>query len=109
MISRCGALRTPAALGLYTVRTPYSGSRTGWTRCRRFLIELAPRDTFVPWSFTTLSFRRAPSSLGVSQEVARQFAKTEMIPVAAQYDKSGEYPHDVFKKAWEVRAGGLSL
>jgi acyl-CoA dehydrogenase len=37
-------------------------------------------------------------------EAARAFAKAEMVPVAAQYDRTGEYPHDVFKKAW---AAGL--
>ena len=32
------------------------------------------------------------------QNLARQFAKEEIIPVAAKYDKSMEFPHDVFKK-----------
>jgi acyl-CoA dehydrogenase len=36
------------------------------------------------------------------KELARSFAKDEIIPVAAKYDKSMEYPHDVFKKAWEL-------
>lgn len=35
-------------------------------------------------------------------EAARAFAKAEMIPVAAHYDRTGEYPHAVFKKAWEA-------
>ncbi len=37
----------------------------------------------------------APSRL---QEVARNFAKTEMIPRAVHHDRTGEYPMDVFKK-----------
>ena len=52
------------------------------------------------------------------QELARSFAKTEMIPRAAYYDRTMEYPHDVFKKAWEAglvnthippSCGGLGL
>lgn len=48
-----------------------------------------------------LSFTLTPEQKAM-QETARNFAKTEMIPKAAAYDKSGEYPHDVFKKAWET-------
>ncbi|CAH2268248.1 jg7855, partial [Pararge aegeria aegeria] len=36
------------------------------------------------------------------QDLARKFTKEEIIPVAAQYDKSGEYPWPIIKKAWEV-------
>lgn len=36
------------------------------------------------------------------QELARKFTKEEIIPVAAQYDKSGEYPWPIVKNAWAV-------
>ncbi|EDV50437.1 probable medium-chain specific acyl-CoA dehydrogenase, mitochondrial [Drosophila erecta] len=36
------------------------------------------------------------------QELARKFTREEIIPVAAQYDKSGEYPWPIIKKAWEL-------
>ncbi|XP_038216154.1 probable medium-chain specific acyl-CoA dehydrogenase, mitochondrial isoform X1 [Zerene cesonia] len=36
------------------------------------------------------------------QDLARKFTREEIIPVAAQYDKSGEYPWPIVKKAWEV-------
>ncbi|CAK1588185.1 unnamed protein product [Parnassius mnemosyne] len=36
------------------------------------------------------------------QELARKFTKEEIIPVAAQYDKTGEYPWPIVKKAWEL-------
>ncbi|MCM2277038.1 MAG: acyl-CoA dehydrogenase family protein [Oligoflexia bacterium] len=36
------------------------------------------------------------------QELARKFTKEEIIPKAAQYDESGDYPHDIVKKAWEL-------
>lgn len=52
------------------------------------------------------------------QDLARKFTKEEIIPVAAQYDKSGEYPWPIVKKAWEVglmnghipeHCGGLNM
>ncbi|KOB72447.1 Acyl-CoA dehydrogenase [Operophtera brumata] len=52
------------------------------------------------------------------QELARKFARDEIIPVAAHYDKTGEYPWPIVKKAWEVglmnghipeHCGGLGL
>lgn len=36
------------------------------------------------------------------QQLARKFAREEIIPVAAEYDKSGKYPWEIFKKAWEI-------
>jgi acyl-CoA dehydrogenase len=36
------------------------------------------------------------------QELARKFTKEEIIPRAAEYDKSMEYPWDILKKAREV-------
>ncbi|VVC86206.1 unnamed protein product [Leptidea sinapis] len=52
------------------------------------------------------------------QDLARKFTKEEITPVAAQYDKSGEYPWPIVKKAWEIglmnghvpeHCGGLGL
>lgn len=36
------------------------------------------------------------------QELARKFAKDEIIPHAAKHDKEGTYPKDIAAKAWEV-------
>lgn len=36
------------------------------------------------------------------QELARKFTKEEIIPVAAEYDRTGKYPWDVIKKAWSL-------
>jgi acyl-CoA dehydrogenase len=36
------------------------------------------------------------------QAVARKFAREEIIPVAAHHDRTGEYPWDIVKKAWEL-------
>ncbi|XP_013138214.1 PREDICTED: probable medium-chain specific acyl-CoA dehydrogenase, mitochondrial isoform X2 [Papilio polytes] len=52
------------------------------------------------------------------QDLARKFTKEEIIPSAAQYDKTGEYPWPIVKKAWELglmnghipeHCGGLDL
>lgn len=36
------------------------------------------------------------------QELARKFTKEEIIPKAAHHDETGEYPHEIAKKAWEL-------
>ncbi|XP_077986074.1 medium-chain specific acyl-CoA dehydrogenase, mitochondrial-like [Glandiceps talaboti] len=36
------------------------------------------------------------------QELARKFAREEIIPKAAEYDRTGEYPWDIIKKVWEI-------
>ena len=36
------------------------------------------------------------------QDLARKFAKEEIIPKAAHHDKTGEYPKEIAKKAWEL-------
>jgi acyl-CoA dehydrogenase len=36
------------------------------------------------------------------QNLARKFAKEEIIPKAAHYDETGEYPHEIVKKGWEL-------
>ena len=35
-------------------------------------------------------------------EIARKFAKNEMIPVAAEYDEKATFPKDIIDKAWEL-------
>uniref|UniRef100_G1NZ67 Medium-chain specific acyl-CoA dehydrogenase, mitochondrial n=1 Tax=Myotis lucifugus TaxID=59463 RepID=G1NZ67_MYOLU len=36
------------------------------------------------------------------QATARKFAREEIIPVAAEYDRTGEYPVPLIKRAWEL-------
>ncbi|XP_012692476.1 medium-chain specific acyl-CoA dehydrogenase, mitochondrial [Clupea harengus] len=36
------------------------------------------------------------------QELARKFAREEIVPAAAEYDRSGEYPFPIIKRAWEL-------
>ncbi len=36
------------------------------------------------------------------QELARKFAREEVIPKAAHHDQTGEFPHEIVRKAWEI-------
>ncbi|KAG8231857.1 hypothetical protein J437_LFUL015120, partial [Ladona fulva] len=36
------------------------------------------------------------------QELARKFTREEIIPKAAEYDKTMAYPWDIVKKAWSL-------
>jgi acyl-CoA dehydrogenase len=36
------------------------------------------------------------------KDLARRFAAEEMIPVAAEYDRTMQYPTEVFNKAWDL-------
>ena len=36
------------------------------------------------------------------QETARRFARDEMAPVADHYDRSGEFPREIVRRAWEL-------
>ncbi|TPX63066.1 hypothetical protein SpCBS45565_g06874 [Spizellomyces sp. 'palustris'] len=36
------------------------------------------------------------------QELARKFTANEIVPNAAHHDRTGEYPTEILKKAWEV-------
>jgi acyl-CoA dehydrogenase len=33
---------------------------------------------------------------------ARDFARNEIVPVAGRYDESGEFPREIFKRAWDT-------
>ena len=43
------------------------------------------------------------------QETARRFAREEIVPIAPQYDQSGEFPRDVIQKAWELGLSSVSI
>jgi acyl-CoA dehydrogenase len=36
------------------------------------------------------------------QATARKFAREVIAPAAAHHDKNNEFPHEIFKKAWEL-------
>ena len=51
-----------------------------------------------------LNFNLSEDSLAL-QEVARKFAREEMLPKAAHHDQTMEYPQEIFKQAWELGLG----
>ncbi len=36
------------------------------------------------------------------RELAREFARQEIAPVAAEFDRTGEFPREICRKAWEL-------
>ncbi len=48
-----------------------------------------------------IDFSLSPEQLKL-QEKAREFAKNEIAPKAAYHDKTGEFPRDICRKAWEL-------
>ena len=36
------------------------------------------------------------------QDTARKFAQSEMIPQAAHFDQTGEFPQKIIEKAWQA-------
>ncbi|MDJ0786811.1 MAG: acyl-CoA dehydrogenase family protein, partial [Myxococcota bacterium] len=45
----------------------------------------------------------------VLQESARRFAREQIAPVAGDFDQSGEFPHEIMKKAWELGFSSVSI
>lgn len=43
------------------------------------------------------------------QQLARKFAREEVAPVAAHYDKNGEYPLELVKRAWSLGLTNLHI
>jgi len=52
-------------------------------------------------STRNLNFNLTEDSLAL-QELARKFAREEMMPKAAYHDQTMEYPQEIFEKAWEL-------
>lgn len=48
-----------------------------------------------------VSFGLSEEQLAI-QELARKFTEDEIIPVAAHHDRTGEYPTELIRKAWEL-------
>src|SRR5512134_892272 len=55
-----------------------------------------------------MDFRLTDEQLAL-QETARRFAQTEIAPIAAHHDQTGEFPMDVMKKAWELGLSSSSI
>ncbi|NBV50568.1 hypothetical protein EBR78_05030, partial [bacterium] len=70
-----------------------------------------PREIFM------IDFSLTEEQLAL-RDTVRKFVQTEIIPHAHRYDVSGDFPHDVIRKAWEnglmnpavpEKFGGLGL
>jgi acyl-CoA dehydrogenase len=54
-------------------------------------------------------FLDLPDDLKMLQNLARDFARNEIIPKAEQYDKTGEWPWEIFHKARDVGLVNLNV
>lgn len=52
--------------------------------------------------FNGLNFSELNDEQKEMQNLARKFTAEEIIPTAAEYDRTMEYPWPIVKKAWEV-------
>jgi acyl-CoA dehydrogenase len=43
------------------------------------------------------------------QDLARKFARTEMLPKAAECDREGRFPSEIYRKAWELGLMNLNI
>ncbi|MGA7923200.1 MAG: acyl-CoA dehydrogenase family protein [Thermoplasmata archaeon] len=43
------------------------------------------------------------------RDLARKFARTEMLPKAAECDREGTFPEDIYRKAWELGLMNLNV
>src|SRR5512134_2813811 len=55
-----------------------------------------------------MDFRLTDEQLAL-QETARRFARSEIAPIAAHHDQTGEFPMDVMRKAWELGLSNASI
>ena len=58
-------------------------------------VQLIIRSNF---KFTTPLFLDLSPEQQELRDLARKFTKEEIIPVAAEYDRTMAYPHDILKK-----------
>ncbi|XP_025114485.1 medium-chain specific acyl-CoA dehydrogenase, mitochondrial-like [Pomacea canaliculata] len=58
--------------------------------------------------FSGVSFELTPEQKEY-KESARKFAREEILPRAAEYDKTGEYPWETIKKAWKLGLMNLHI
>ena len=43
------------------------------------------------------------------RDAARNFAQNEIVPIAAEFDESGEFPHKTIKKMGEIGFMGIEI
>jgi acyl-CoA dehydrogenase len=55
-----------------------------------------------------LSFQLSPEQEAI-RNLAREFARREILPHVAHYDRSAEIPWPIIKKAWETGLMNVSV
>ncbi|KAG0324662.1 hypothetical protein BGZ99_001599 [Dissophora globulifera] len=63
--------------------------------------QMAARSFSTSMAQSNISFGLSDDQLAI-QELARKFTADEIIPVAAHHDRTGEYPTEIIRKAWEL-------
>ncbi|KAG0045527.1 hypothetical protein BGZ83_009258 [Gryganskiella cystojenkinii] len=63
--------------------------------------QIAVRSFSSSMAHNNVSFGLNEEQLAI-QELARKFTEDEIIPIAAHHDRTGEYPTELIRKAWEV-------
>ncbi|KAI8576954.1 hypothetical protein K450DRAFT_302327 [Umbelopsis ramanniana AG] len=76
-------------------------SRSLGQSSRTWLRRLQPARAFSSQAPTGYVFALSEEQKSF-QDLARKFALDEIIPVAAEHDRTGKYPTEVIKKAWEL-------
>ncbi|KAJ2306511.1 hypothetical protein IWW55_001423, partial [Coemansia sp. RSA 2706] len=68
---------------------------------RAFASTSVASSSGAPPATPSLGFQLSEDQLNI-QDAARQFARDVIIPAAPHHDKTGEYPVDIIKQAWEL-------
>ncbi|KAG0226514.1 acyl-CoA dehydrogenase/oxidase [Mortierella sp. GBAus27b] len=63
--------------------------------------QMAARSFSSSMAHKNVTFQLNEDQLAI-QELARTFTENEIIPAAAHHDRTGEYPVEIIKKAWEA-------
>lgn len=107
LLKRVGRLGQLTAQGVKALSSAAPNAATSASTTTEEAVEV-PRG----YSFELTDEQRA------FQEQARTFARQEILPRAAHHDKTGEYPWEIIRKAWEMgllnnhipqECGGLGL
>lgn len=100
------AARRSLAAGICRLPAAFSTSNSSRSAIRHSSLSL--RRSFATATDIPSALASGPVSFTLSEDqlayqtLARDFAQNEIIPVAAEYDRSMEYPVPLLKKAWEA-------
>jgi acyl-CoA dehydrogenase len=79
----------------------------GACREARYIAPRSSRD-FADSAPSMVDFALSDEQSGL-RDLARRFARTEMLPRAAECDRTARFPEEVYRKAWEVGLMNLNV